>query len=457
MPSSLLNSLPGIAHLLAVVALLLPIHVSAQTAPPKELSEAVTTQLPNLRTLTEGKSFSEALRIIDGLLPATVPGSYDVTLLNQIKAQILLTLNQYAATAKSLEVVVEQGQRHGYLDQKSLLDHLYLLSQVYYQQAGEAKDDAARLAFFAKSSATLQHWFDLAPKPTPEARLFAADLLYNAAVIDPAHIDKDKLNRARVEAERSLRLQIKANPRAYILILAAHQQLGEREKSAEILELLVAAQPENTTYWQQLSATYLNLASSAKDPVDAQRFTLRSIITVERAQALGLLRTSRENLNLVGLYFNLERFDRATSILEKGLQEGTVENTRRNWEFLASAYQQSHKIPQAITSLEKAVNVFPKDGQLEFTLAQILYGQGRSADALGRLEKAVAKGGLEKPGQVHLFLGYVAFELQRYGDAVRWTDAAASFDDAKKDDLTRLNQAAKVALAERNERKDAKL
>jgi Tfp pilus assembly protein PilF len=448
------------AHLLAFSAFLAvaaPLANAAQLAPDKELSPAVSAQLPALRTLTEGKSFSEALRLIDSLRSAAAAGSYDAFVLAQIKAQVLLTLNDYPAAATALEQVVDEGKRQGYLDQKALLDHTYLLAQVYYQQAAALKEPASRRVLFERAYATLQGWFDATHRATQEARLFSADLLYNSAVADPEHIDLKQVAHARDEAEKSLRLQIKANPRAYVLILAALQQLGEREQSAEILELLVAAQPQNSTYWQQLSTTYLNLAAAAKTPADVQRHTLRAILAVERAQALGLLRNSRENLNLVALYFNLQRFDRATSLLEKGLENGDIESTRHSWEFLASAYQQSHQVPKALASLEKAVNAFPQDGQLEFTLAQILYSEDRPADTLAHLEKAVSKGGLDKPGQAHLFLGYVAFELQRYADAIRWTDAAARFNDAKKDDLTRLNQAAKIALAERVKSPDAKL
>ena len=422
--------------------LLLPLALRAADEPRKQLSDTVSTQLPTLRTLAESKKFPEALRLIDSLLPAVAEGSFDLTLLRQIKSQILISQGNYLEAVTAIERLLAEGGP--FLDAKARLDQLYLLSQLYYQQAGAASDDTARAALLTRASSTLEKWFALAPATTAEAKLFSADLLYHAATTGP--LNREKLQLSLAEAQASLRLQVRANLRACVLILAVYQQLGDRVASAETLEFLVARQTDNEAYWQQLAATYTALAADTKDETAARAYTLRAALTVERAQAAGRLRSSKENLNLVALYFNLQEHARATALLSDGLRTGAIENTRRNWELLASVNQQARRIPEALAALEQAIAAFPREGQLEFALAQILYTEGRPEDALPRLENAVAKGNLDKPGQVRLFLGYVAYELKHYEAALRWSTDATAFADVKKDDLAKLTLAARAAL-----------
>jgi tetratricopeptide (TPR) repeat protein len=132
--------------------------------------------------------------------------------------------------------------------------------------------------------------------------------------------------------------------------------------------------------------------------------------------------------------------------METGLAEGSLENTRRNWELLATSCQQAGHDTRAIASLEKAVKALPEEGQLEFILAQVLYAGTRLDDARRHLESAVQKGRLDKPGQTRLFLAYAAYELHDHDSALRWVRDAAAFDDVKKEDAARLSKAIDEAL-----------
>lgn len=59
------------------------------------------------------------------------------------------------------------------------------------------------------------------------------------------------------------------------------------------------------------------------------------------------------------------------------------------------------------------------------------------------------KGSLDKPGQSRLFLAYVAYELKDFPAAAGAARDAAAYDDVKKDDLARLNQAIAAATKEK--------
>jgi hypothetical protein len=421
----------------------------AQTPPAApQVSEALSAEFGQLRTLTEAKDYPAALTIVDRLLGTVAPDSYDRFLLAQIKAQILLTQGAYAAAIAPLEDALRLGDRPGYLTDIARTETLFLLAQLHQQQASEIKENpAAQRAALERAAGYLRRWQSSIQKPTTDGQLFAATLLYQQATLDSDHIDAALVAEAIRAAETGLSLQIKPPVALYVLLLAAHQQRGENTQVAELLELLVAQTPANTGYWQQLVSTYLALAADAPNPRETTRLQLRAILTLERAQARGLLATPADRFNLVALYLGIHQFAPAITLLEKGLALGTLDNTRRNWELLVSAHQQSQHDAAARATIEKAITALPADGQLEFTLAQLHYNAGRVTDARQHLELAVKKGGLEKPGQARLFLAYTAYELKDYPAAVRTAREAAAFDDVKKDDLARLTQA--IADAEK--------
>ena len=98
-------------------------------------------------------------------------------------------------------------------------------------------------------------------------------------------------------------------------------------------------------------------------------------------------------------------------------------------------------------ALGRAVKAFPSDGALEFSLAQFLYNTGQVADAYARGQSALAKPGLEKPGQAKLYLAFLAYELQRYDEAAKWVAAARAAGEVPASSLDPLDRAITDALA----------
>lgn len=444
----------ALAALLALAAFIAPASSRAQTdsatSGGPQISEALSAELGNLRTFVDAKTpegYASAITLIDRLTAAAPVDSFDVSLLAQFKVQILIDQGKFIQAIAPLETAVRLGETRSYIAAGTQLDYLYLLAQLYQQQATETKDPAAQRAAFEKSAVSVRRWQARSPKSSTEVQVFAASLYYQQATLDPDRPDLKKLAEARAEAEKGLSIQLRPPASFYILILAALQQSGDYRQSAEILELLVAQTPTNAGNWNQLASTYVSLAGSAKTAREAREFNIRAILTIERAQARGFLTTPKENFNLVALYLTLQQFDPAIALLEKGLKDGSIEGIRRNWELLASTYQQIGREKDAIATYEKATAAFPDEGQLEFVLAQLLYASNHPADARLHLEKATEKGRLEKPGQARLFIAYIAFEAKDYTDATKWAKEAAIFDDVKKEDLNRLKQAIDEAVA----------
>ena len=89
-----------------------------QNAPKKELSDKVSEDLAKIRTQTDAKNYDGALAIIDGLIKISGPESYDMALLSQVKAQILLTKGEYAKSIPPLETAVTLSDKYGFFDDR---------------------------------------------------------------------------------------------------------------------------------------------------------------------------------------------------------------------------------------------------------------------------------------------------------------------------------------------------
>ena len=162
------------------------------------------------------------------------------------------------------------------------------------------------------------------------------------------------------------------------------------------------------------------------------------------------MRTPKDNYTLVGLYFNVGQFGKATELLHNGLKNGTIETVQSNWELLAYSYQQVDKPFQAIEALKEAAKHFPKSGQIDYQVAQIYYSLEKPQEAYQSLVSAVAKGHLDKPYAVYNFQAYVAYELTKFDEAQIAVDKAiASPGSEKEPQLPRLKQAIEDALKER--------
>jgi tetratricopeptide (TPR) repeat protein len=422
--------------LFASTAVVIPAFAQGSSAPKKELSDKVSEELGKIRTQTDAKNYDAAVAIIDNLLRGAAPGSYDIAVLSQVKAQILLTKGDYAKSIEPLETALKLSEQSGYFDQRVNQDLRYYLAQLYYQEAANSKVAAQQKPLFAKASAYIERWSKENTKPNPDAQLFYASVLYNQAQLDPNSIDTTLIRRAQQEVERGLLMSLKPKDTFYILLLATLQQQNEMAKSAEILELLVKMTPTNKTYWQQLASTYLNL-----------QMDLRAALTIERAQVHGAMNTPKDNFNLVGIYFNMQNYDQAISLLVKGLRDGSIENDIRNWELLGASMLQVNRQQEAIDVYKEASKRFPEAGQLNVQIAQIYYSMDKLNDAYDQSRIAVGKK-LEKPWQAQIFLAYVCFELKKLDEALAAIDLAMKHEEGKKDGA-RLRTAIEDAMKER--------
>ena len=436
--SKLLLKTTRLIGLTAALAMVVPSPAWAQNPPKKEISDRVSEGLGKLRDLTnpDAPRYAEALALINQLIANARPESYDVAVLSQVKVQVLLQQTNYGAAIEPMEVALRLGRTYDFFEARQMLELTQILAQLYFQEATEANDTTTRNSYFDSAYKYLKQYLDEAEDPSEDSLAFASSLLYTRATADTANIDLEVLKEAKQYAEEGLLKAITPRENFYVLILAVLQQLGENEEAAKILETLVKKKPDSKQYWNQLQATYINLAGNAVDNSDAAyRWNVMTVMTIERAQENGLLTEPSNHFNMIGILFNIGRFPEAITLLEEGLTDGKVENTRRNWELLATSYQQTHKELKAIETYERAAKQFPTEGTLEFQAANIYYMLDKMPEAYRHGKAALAKGNLDNIGATEMFVAYIGYELRDYEEALRYAKSAQENNASNADQL----------------------
>jgi tetratricopeptide (TPR) repeat protein len=425
------------------------------------LSDAAGDGLAKLEPLLTAKDWTGAINLVDGLIQAAPADSYDLAILNRTMAQILTQKGAYQDAIAPLERALAISDKHHFFTTREETDILYFLSQLYYQQADSYKNDReAEVAAYAKAIGYIERWFTVAPKPTEDNSLYYAQLLYADAVAkDPAHPDPELIKRAREQVEKTLLMSVHPKDSLYVFLLATLQQELNYARAAEVLELLLSHNPNSRSYWQDLDMFYMALAQDPKDKDEdkIRMYNIRAINTIERAQTLGFMKTTRDNYTLFTLYYNIGQYGMAADLLYAGLKAGTIDSDLQNWLLLAASYQQINQDFTAIDVLKEAANRFPKNGELEFKIAQIYQQLDNNQEAFNHAKVALEKGGLAKAQQTYMFVAYVAYELAQYDDAKIAIDKAielAGHLDHPDHQANGLRAAIEEAIKERDAKKD---
>lgn len=445
-------------HLLLVAALAcaLPAGLFAQgKAAPRSISEKVGEAFQKLKPLQESKNYDGMIALLDGLIPTVDPTSYDMALILDMKAKLYGQKEQFDRAITSWESMIQIAEPKEYFDKKMMLETRLYLAQFCYQVGVNSKVPAIQQQYVNKSADYFKRWMADTPKPPAEILMFYASILYNQAVADPKKVNMGLLKQSQKQVEDGLVGSAHPKEGLYVLLLAILQQQNDAVRSAEVLEQLVKLYPAKKDYWPSLWATYLNMANEAtvsdnKNEGRARENYIRAINTMERAQAVGLMKSTKDNLTLVNLYLTAGQFGRATDLLYAGLKNGSIESDPKNWQTLGYFYQQGNEEQKAIAALTEASALFPKTGQFELQIGQIFLGMERTKDAYAHFKVALKRGGLDKPHSVFQALAYAAFELEEFDEALSACNEAEKFAEGKKDtQLPRLKGAIEAAIKER--------
>ena len=439
------------ASLALALAFALPAGLRA--AESHSVSEKTGDAFQKLKPLQEAKDWTGMLAILKGIEPSVDPTSYDMSLILNMEGKLYGQMEQYEKTIEVWDRLLRISEGKDYLEAKDISETLYYLSQFSYTVGLASKVTAVQQKYISSAADYFRRYREGVTNLTPEAQFYYTSLLLNQAMLDPKKVDQSLLKLAHVEAQKTLQAYVHPKENHYTLLMFILQQENDLAGSAEIIELILSLFPGKKDFWPSLWSTYLAMANE-KDatPETVRQNYIRAINTQERAQAAGFMKSPKDNLNLVNLYLQAQQFSKGTELLHKWLRDGSVEPDIKNWLALGYYYQQSNQEMTAISALKEAVALFPKNGQIDVTIAEIYRGKDLMKEARDHYRSAVKKGNLEKPETVLAYLANADYTLDDFDDAKATIDEAYQKypEDCKKDQfLPQLKDAVDRALAER--------
>jgi predicted Zn-dependent protease len=441
----------GAALALAPLASLLVLAQPPEA--PKQLAQATSEAFAKLKPLEEAKKYSELLSVLDGI-PKPAPTSYDWALIQNTRANTFVKMEQYSKAIDPMEESRNLGKTYKYFDQNAVAQLSGMLIQLCASEGVNSKVPAVQLRYFDKAIANYRSWQEETKKTTPEMALLYCSVLYYKAIADQKNIDRATLKLAKQEIEKTLTATTRPKESLYAMYLAVLQQENDFERSTELIELILKQAPTKKDYWQALMGSYLNLANAAqeaKNEAKAKEYLTRVVVTMERAQALGFMQTSKDYMYLVSFYNQVGQGTRSADFLYANLKNGKIDADPKLWQSLAQILQQSNQELRAISILQEATKLFPNNGQLELHIGEIYRGMERTKDAFRHYKIAVTKGGLDKPYFAYQVLAFAAFETEEFVEAMNAITKAESLapTGAKDQQLLQLKDAIQGAIDER--------
>lgn len=408
---------------LASLALSAPAQTQRDYSPGDETAET----LPKVKAALDIKptpNYAEALSLLATLEGKVAADSYDAALVNQYRTQIYLQQGEYAKAIGPIEksLALSDSKTPTYFDERVTRELYFFLFQLYFQEANNSKNKTLTATYFDKAQKAIEHWFTITNQPTPDSEMYYAQLLLSRALLDDKNIDKGLIEKALKEIDKGMQLSTHPKDTFYLLKLVCLQQLDRNAESTELMELVLKQKPDSASYWQQLASLYL---SQGKE--------LRAIVTIERAQANGFMNTAKDHYNLIGIYFNIQQYEKASELLENALRTNTIESDPKNWELLALSYQQLQRPLKGIEALKEGAKIFPKAGQLEYLIASAYTTIDKPEEALVHAQAAVTKGNLTKPHQAYLLIAYTAYQLKKFDVALDAARKASEYPEGAKD------------------------
>jgi hypothetical protein len=422
--------------------------------PAPSLSDAVGDALGKLRPLIDGKDWAGAQKMIDDIIPTVQPDSYDLAVLLDTKARVMIQNNDYAGSLAPMEQALSISDRHHFNDAAKTMEDLFLLSQLYYQAAGNTKvSKDEQLANYVKAIDYIERWFKLSTRPNEENTVYYASVLYNYALaLNGEHPDAALVQKTQDVVNKGLHIAVHPRDNLYVLLLATLQQQGKNADAADVLEAVLQQNPQNKSFWPELVSFYVNLAqSNDKDKVLFQKYYVRAINALERAQALGFMDSPKDHYLLFTFYYDTAQYGAAADLLYNGLHSGAIAGDLTNWELLSTSYQQISQEFKAIDVLKEAADKFPENGNLDFQIGQIYLGLDKNQDAYTYCKLAADTGHLEKAWVVYNTLAYLSFELGKLDEAKEAIDKAIATRGKEPDrQSTGLRNAIEEAIKERD-------
>lgn len=267
---------------------------------------------------------------------------------------------------------------------------------------------------FKKSVKTMEKWFAVAEttKEKPQAHAYIT--------LASAYVQMEDYRKAIAPTKKAISMTKNPSESWYMLLMASHYELGQMKSVASVLKILTTKYPQKKRYWMQLSGTYMEL-NQDKNALSA----------LEMAYKLGLFEEEKEYLRLVNFLAYQEIPFRAAKILKDEMANGNIETNQENLERLASFWQQSKELDNAIDTYQTAYQLAPKTkSQLKIARLMIQAKQYKAASKFAATPASDAS--RSQAAELQYIRGMAFFELNQPTQALKSMKKAAQSDSMRQ-------------------------
>lgn len=374
----------------------------AQSKSTKRVQSIRQKHIKNFEKIQEAfdaENTSEVLRLIGKLEQDPDLNNIERAYIRNFRGSIYFTQDNLSAAYREFKGIVDnsEGVPEAFVNQM-----YYVLAQVSFSQDNyrEALTNANR---YIK---TLE---------TPSADMFM--------LVGQAHFQLKEYDQALVNVQKGIdnyKQQGKQPKEGWLNLLASiYRNKSQFTKMVPILKQLIQFYPKKS-YMSSLAGVYNELE---------QQEAMTAIFQSMYDQ--GLQTTESEIVTVASLQMNLDNPYKAATIMEKGLNDGTVSKNEKNYSLYSQALFLAREYEKALDPLSKAANQ-SSNGKKYDQLGQSYVALNRWPEAEVALGKAVSRGGLQNAGQTIMSLGLAQFEQKKYQEAKATFNKAVKYQKSRK-------------------------
>lgn len=364
------------------------------------LRNKVYEKLASAQEAAEAKDLNGAASILDSMIASggkNALNSYELANVYNLYAFIYYSREDYAKALKAYEEVVAQPD----IPLAMEINTKYTIAQLYFVQEQWQKGINALLA-----------WFAVTEKPNANAYVLLSQGYYQTKDYDKALLNVEKAINMYKAADKLPKEQW------YNLARFLYFEKNNVNKTVATLEELLKYYPKKE-YWVQISHMY----------GEQQKEGLQ-LAAMDTAYVQNMLNKGTEQVTMAYLYLNGEVPYRAGKVMAKGLKDGSIQPTSKNYEVAASAWRQAQELENAIADMEQAASKSDQ-GELYARLGNIYLDSDRFKEAAVAINKGLSRGGVKRPDTARLVLGMAYFNNKQY-DKARTAFTAAGRDERSK-------------------------
>lgn len=344
--------------------------------------------------------YRRAISILNEIRAMDNLNSADRTQLWNFYAFVYVSMDDYPRAIEAYEQILRIEDA----DPRFQNSIRYNLAQLYM-----ATED------YRKTISTLDDWFASVGSEgiTAESRVLYGQAYYM--------LDDFRTARGPIEEAIEMREDADKEPKEnwYQLIRHIYYELDEKEKALEVVEFLLRNWPKKV-YWLQLSSMYGELEQE-----DLQ------VSALEAAYRNGYLTQSRELENLAQIYLYHGVPFKAAKVVEKGMNDGDIEKTEKNWDLLARSWLNAQEYEKAVDPLREAASR-SDDGETYVRLARVYSQLDNNEKVIEAGRLALREGGIDRPDDVYVLIGMAQFDLDNLEDAKKSFQEAAKSSNSRQ-------------------------